>query len=59
MNYLLHNLKIKLRYPVIYTHIETTVNKENQTCQITQKREMENKHNFTVFLVTQVGKSLS
>lgn len=39
MNYLLHNLKIKLRYPVIYTHIETTVNKENQTCQITQERE--------------------
>lgn len=45
MNYLLHNLKIKLRHPVIYTHIENTVNKENQTHQITKQREMENKHN--------------
>jgi len=39
INYLLHNLKIKLRHPVIRTHIETTVNEENQICQITQERE--------------------
>lgn len=60
MNYLLHNLKIRLSHPAINTCIEMTVNTENQICQITQEREkMENKHNITVFLVTQVGKLLS
>lgn len=60
MNYLLHNLKIRLSHPAINTHIEMTLITQNQTCQITPEREkMKNKHNITVFLVTSVGKWLS
>lgn len=57
MNYLLHNLKIRLSHPAINTRIEMTLITENQTCQITlERKKMENKHNITAFLVTQAGK---
>lgn len=39
MNYLLHNLKIRLSHPAINTHIEMTANTENQTHQIIQERK--------------------